>query len=327
MTFIPMAWHLRATSLPLRPTPIPPSVFPANSAPLNLLFTHWWSFSVSYAWGKFLASAKSMAMVCSAVVVVEPPGEFITKTPCSVAALTSTLSTPTPARPMTLSLVAFWMTSRSITVALRTTRPSISEMLSRSFWREILSWTSAVIEPVCCISSIPAGSMPSSRRTLNEDIERNFGFRCGFRIWEPRRGQGRSLNPKSAIRNPKSSWEVCHKFIDSFNGSLNVGQRICKREPQIAFAVSAKRGPEQSGDTSIIQQSIGAFLAAHTQRADVRKQVERPQWLWTSDTGNPVQSVYKDIPASLEFPNDFIDGLPGVWRKRFECSTLVEGRR
>ena len=42
-----------------------------------------------------------MAKVNSAVVMVLPPGVFITTTPCCVAASTSTLSTPTPARPTT----------------------------------------------------------------------------------------------------------------------------------------------------------------------------------------------------------------------------------
>ena len=39
---------------------------------------------------------------CSAVEIVLPPGVFITMTPRLVAASMSMLSTPTPARPMTL---------------------------------------------------------------------------------------------------------------------------------------------------------------------------------------------------------------------------------
>ena len=41
---------------------------------------------------------------CSAVEIVFPPGVFMTMMPRFVAASTSTLSTPTPARPMTFSL-------------------------------------------------------------------------------------------------------------------------------------------------------------------------------------------------------------------------------
>ena len=46
-----------------------------------------------------------MAIVCSAAAIVLPPGELTTRTPFCVAALTSTLSTPTPALPMILSLL------------------------------------------------------------------------------------------------------------------------------------------------------------------------------------------------------------------------------
>ena len=45
-------------------------------------------------------------MACSAVVTELPNGVFMTITPRAVAAGTSTLSTPIPARPMTLSRMA-----------------------------------------------------------------------------------------------------------------------------------------------------------------------------------------------------------------------------
>ena len=44
-----------------------------------------------------------IAKACSAAAMVLPSGEFTTRTPRCVAAGTSTLSTPTPARPMILS--------------------------------------------------------------------------------------------------------------------------------------------------------------------------------------------------------------------------------
>ena len=46
-----------------------------------------------------------MAMACSAVVIALPCGVFITTTPRAVADLTSTLSTPMPARPTTFRCV------------------------------------------------------------------------------------------------------------------------------------------------------------------------------------------------------------------------------
>ena len=44
-----------------------------------------------------------MAIACSAAAIVLPSGELTTTIPLRVAAGTSTLSTPTPARPMILS--------------------------------------------------------------------------------------------------------------------------------------------------------------------------------------------------------------------------------
>jgi hypothetical protein len=56
--------------------------------------------------GIWRASAKIIAMACSAVVIELPNGVFITMMPLRLAAGISTLSTPMPARPMTLRLVA-----------------------------------------------------------------------------------------------------------------------------------------------------------------------------------------------------------------------------
>jgi hypothetical protein len=52
--------------------------------------------------GIWRAQASSMAMACSAVVMELPKGVFITMMPWAVAAGMSTLSTPMPARPITL---------------------------------------------------------------------------------------------------------------------------------------------------------------------------------------------------------------------------------
>ena len=65
-----------------------------------------------------------MLMACSAVVTLLPPGVFITTMPRRVAASTSMLSTPMPARPMTRSRRAASMTSRVTVVELRTINAS-----------------------------------------------------------------------------------------------------------------------------------------------------------------------------------------------------------
>ena len=73
-----------------------------------------------------------MAMACSAVVIELPKGVFITTTPAWVAAGTSMLSTPMPARPTTFRFLALAMTVLSILVAERTATPSYWSTISRS---------------------------------------------------------------------------------------------------------------------------------------------------------------------------------------------------
>ena len=70
------------------------------------------------------ASASSSAIVCSAAVTTFDSGALATTMPRLVAAGTSTLSTPTPARPITLSRSAFSISSAVIFVAERITMPS-----------------------------------------------------------------------------------------------------------------------------------------------------------------------------------------------------------
>ena len=65
-------------------------------------------------------------MVCSATETALPPGVFMTMTPAAVAAFRSTLSTPTPARPMTRRRGAFSSTSFVTLTALRTSSASAS---------------------------------------------------------------------------------------------------------------------------------------------------------------------------------------------------------
>ena len=76
------------------------------------------------ACGMRRASEHIIAMVCSAAVTEFPWGVFMTTMPRFVAASISTLSTPVPARPTTLSRVARSSRSGVTLVAERTTRPS-----------------------------------------------------------------------------------------------------------------------------------------------------------------------------------------------------------
>ena len=92
-----------ATSWPIRPKPSTPSVFSYSSTPESFERSHLPSISDACARGMLRASASSSAIVCSAAVTTLDSGAFATTMPRLVAAGTSTLSTPTPARPITLS--------------------------------------------------------------------------------------------------------------------------------------------------------------------------------------------------------------------------------
>ena len=63
-------------------------------------------------------------MACSAVVTELPNGVFMTITPAFVAAGTSTLSTPMPARPIARRFFAAARSSAVTFVAERMARPS-----------------------------------------------------------------------------------------------------------------------------------------------------------------------------------------------------------
>ncbi len=77
-------------------------------------------------------TANIRAIVSSAVAMLLAPGVFMTTTPLIVAALTSMLSTPTPARPTTRSFLPAASTSAVTCVPLRTISPSYSGMTSSS---------------------------------------------------------------------------------------------------------------------------------------------------------------------------------------------------
>ncbi len=109
---------------PMLPQPIRPRVLPVSSTPMKRFFSHLPALVEAEASGICRASANIMAMACSAVVMVLPCGVFITTTPRAVAERMSTLSTPMPARPTTLRLVATSSSSRVTLVAERTARPS-----------------------------------------------------------------------------------------------------------------------------------------------------------------------------------------------------------
>ncbi len=101
-----------------------PSVLPVSSTPRKRDFSHLPAWVERSAAGIWRASAIIIAIACSAVVIELPCGVFITTMPRWVAAATSILSTPMPARPTTLRRLALASSAAVTLVAERTARPS-----------------------------------------------------------------------------------------------------------------------------------------------------------------------------------------------------------
>ena len=118
-SFMPNAWARWATSLPMRPRPTTPSVLSASSTPSHFDRSHRPSTRAAWACGMLRAWASSIAIVCSAVERMFDCGALTTITPRSVAASTSTLSRPMPARPTTTRSVPASSTSAVTWVAER----------------------------------------------------------------------------------------------------------------------------------------------------------------------------------------------------------------
>ena len=123
-TFILRPSARLATIEPILPAPIRPSVLAVSSTPMKSFLGHLPAWVWALASGIWRASANISAIACSAVVIELPNGVFMTTTPCAEAAGISTLSTPIPARPITLRFFAAARTTGVTLVELRIARPS-----------------------------------------------------------------------------------------------------------------------------------------------------------------------------------------------------------
>src|SRR5262245_18537355 len=130
-TRIPNARPYRATCPPTLPRPTMPSVLPSSSTPTFVERSHFPARIWASARAISRALARRRAKACSAADVTLPSGAFMTMTPRRLAASTSMLSTPIPARPMSLSLGPASMTSLVTLTALRTMRPSAEATAAR----------------------------------------------------------------------------------------------------------------------------------------------------------------------------------------------------
>src|SRR6202023_1566267 len=146
----------------MRPNPITPSVLPCSSTPVSLRFQPPALVEAS-ASGTRRATASSRAKVCSVAESRLAVGALTTTPPCSVAAATSTLSTPMPARPTTFSRLAACSSSAVTLVALRTTSASKAPMISARRGRSA-SLSSTISAPESASRARPEGASGSAIR-------------------------------------------------------------------------------------------------------------------------------------------------------------------
>ncbi len=158
-----------ATSWPMRPRPATPSVFPRSSLPRKRLLSQRLSFMARSAAGTERARDSISAQVCSATLMLLAPGALTTRMPRALAASTSTLSTPVPARAMIRSFGAADRRLAVTVVALRTSSASASAR----------SWASvAAVLPVRASTSQP----PSARSNSSAEAGRSSATTI-FIVW------------------------------------------------------------------------------------------------------------------------------------------------
>ena len=142
MTVISIARARSAMASPILPSPTMPSVRPRSSRPVNWARFHSPRRTDASAAAIRRATPYSSARVCSAAAIVLPVGALTTVIPARVAASRSTLSTPTPARPMTTRRVPAAISAASTWTWLRTTSASYSPMAAHSSSR-LRPWRSS----------------------------------------------------------------------------------------------------------------------------------------------------------------------------------------
>src|SRR5205085_1809710 len=165
-TRIPKAIARRLSSLPIRPIPIMPRVLLYSSTPSRFFRSQVPPFNVASARAMFRARLSSSEKVCSAVEMVFAPGAFSTTTPRRVAISTSTLSTPTPARPTTRSFFAAFKIFAVTFVWLRMMSAAKSGMASANCVSLNPACTLASRAPSRVSSSIPRCEMESAMKTF-----------------------------------------------------------------------------------------------------------------------------------------------------------------
>ena len=166
----------------MRPNPTTPTFLSRSSTPPYLLRFHAPALRAWLAGAMLRAVERSSPTASSAALVMLDVGALTTMTPAWVAAGTSTLSRPTPARAMTLRFLAAAMASESILVAERMSTASTSARAGRSWdrsdpsiWRisksgprasMVAGLSSSAIRTIGLLTAVLRGSRDGVRTTL-----------------------------------------------------------------------------------------------------------------------------------------------------------------
>src|SRR4249919_998679 len=239
---MPMPCALRATVPPMRPRPMTPSFLPSSSKPVSPAFGHSPAFMPASARGMWRASANSNEIACSAAASVLPSGAFITAMPLAVAASTSMVSTPAPARPMTFSPLALANASAGTLVADRTSTASTSaNARARTPGSLIGSGATRTSHPASRNRARPSSWMPSQASTF---IASSIGVGSAeslasrHDVWNLRRPA--PARPIAERMRRTEAWTLCYSRVGR-RGRLGMGIRDgpSLAEPGCGFATVA----------------------------------------------------------------------------------------
>src|SRR4051794_22177542 len=165
----------------MRPSPTTPTTLSVSSTPVYFDRFHSPALSAELAGAMLRAHASSKPTACSAALTMLDCGALTTSTPAFVAASTSTLSKPIPARATTRNLVAAANASASIFVALRTITASASASAGSKAARSAPAPCRTSTSPPR--AAIPAGESSSAIRTTGLLTGRVYG---GSVVVDPR---------------------------------------------------------------------------------------------------------------------------------------------
>ncbi len=165
---VPNAAIRWAKSTPMRPSPTTPTVLSATSTPVQRLRSHRPALRALLAAAVWRAVASSSVTACSAALTTLDSGALTTRTPRAVAAGTSTLSRPIPARATTCSFGAALSASSSTCVALRTTIAAASSRAASSAGRSVPSTSrTSTSSPSAATTD---GASSSASRTIGRGV-------------------------------------------------------------------------------------------------------------------------------------------------------------